>query len=201
MSLWHCREHGVYGPEGVCPTCGKQGSYYSCLDAEPHQPPSAITTPTDVGSDAEGAARAKAVSDGETSRADGGSCGSEPRLAPRCLVTGNLCGTDTWMDGGPCRCAECQAWIGSQEPAGRVAKPASSCGLPADSYASTAAANYVAAMRLEHRAELAYTGWRQSLVDAGLGRAREIPEWQAADSYEREAWRVGIHKLDEEGAT
>ena len=26
MSLWHCAEHGVYGPEGPCPTCGKPGA-------------------------------------------------------------------------------------------------------------------------------------------------------------------------------
>lgn len=26
----------------------------------------------------------------------------------RCLVTGNPCGTDTWMAGQPCRCAACR---------------------------------------------------------------------------------------------
>lgn len=33
------------------------------------------------------------------------------RSAPRCLVTGNLCGTDTWMVGRECQCTACQEWI------------------------------------------------------------------------------------------
>lgn len=29
----------------------------------------------------------------------------------RCLVTKNICGTDTWMKGRPCKCEECQAYL------------------------------------------------------------------------------------------
>jgi hypothetical protein len=29
----------------------------------------------------------------------------------RCKVTGNPCGTDTWMVGGSCPCAECQTYL------------------------------------------------------------------------------------------
>lgn len=30
----------------------------------------------------------------------------------RCDVTHNLCGTDTWPDGDPCRCVQCKMWVG-----------------------------------------------------------------------------------------
>ncbi len=29
----------------------------------------------------------------------------------RCKVTGNPCGTDTWMEGIPCKCESCQAYL------------------------------------------------------------------------------------------
>jgi hypothetical protein len=29
----------------------------------------------------------------------------------RCKVTGNPCGSDTWMVGHPCQCSECQKYI------------------------------------------------------------------------------------------
>lgn len=29
----------------------------------------------------------------------------------RCIVTGNLCETDTWDDGCPCLCSECQKYL------------------------------------------------------------------------------------------
>ncbi len=29
----------------------------------------------------------------------------------RCSVTGNPCGTDTWMEGHPCKCDGCQLWL------------------------------------------------------------------------------------------
>lgn len=29
----------------------------------------------------------------------------------RCKVTGNQCGTDTWMVGYTCPCVECAAWV------------------------------------------------------------------------------------------
>lgn len=32
----------------------------------------------------------------------------------RCLITGNSCGTDTWQVGHPCKCSECQAWLGME---------------------------------------------------------------------------------------
>lgn len=32
-------------------------------------------------------------------------------MAGRCLRTGNPWGTDTWMEGHPCPCASCQAWL------------------------------------------------------------------------------------------
>lgn len=32
--------------------------------------------------------------------------------APKsCKVTGNPCGTDTWMVGHPCKCENCQEWL------------------------------------------------------------------------------------------
>ncbi len=33
---------------------------------------------------------------------------------PRCLVTGNLVGTDTWMVGAPCHCANCKTAEGTK---------------------------------------------------------------------------------------
>lgn len=35
--------------------------------------------------------------------------------APRCVRTGNPCGTDTWMVGDPCRCAPCTTWLAAHE--------------------------------------------------------------------------------------
>ncbi len=32
-------------------------------------------------------------------------------LVLRCMVTHNLCGTDTWRVGSPCKCANCQEWL------------------------------------------------------------------------------------------
>jgi hypothetical protein len=29
----------------------------------------------------------------------------------RCEITGNQCGTDTWMKGSPCHCPQCAAWL------------------------------------------------------------------------------------------
>ena len=29
----------------------------------------------------------------------------------RCVITGNLCGTDTWKDGCPCLCENCKRWL------------------------------------------------------------------------------------------
>jgi len=29
----------------------------------------------------------------------------------KCEITGNVCGTDTWIDGHPCKCKNCQAWL------------------------------------------------------------------------------------------
>lgn len=35
---------------------------------------------------------------------------------PRCKVTGNVCGTDTWGNGHECGCAPCQDWLRSLNP-------------------------------------------------------------------------------------
>ena len=29
----------------------------------------------------------------------------------RCEITGNPCGTDTWVKGTPCHCSQCAAWL------------------------------------------------------------------------------------------
>lgn len=44
--------------------------------------------------------------------------------APRCLVTGNPCGTDTRPYNDPCRCKVCVAWAGASfiEEIARYAK-------------------------------------------------------------------------------
>lgn len=34
-----------------------------------------------------------------------------PPSTQRCLITGNECGSDTWMAGQPCRCQACQAFL------------------------------------------------------------------------------------------
>ncbi|HEX4334658.1 MAG TPA: hypothetical protein VH062_02025 [Polyangiaceae bacterium] len=34
----------------------------------------------------------------------------------RCIKTSNPCGTDTWMAGYECKCAECQTWLGEYAP-------------------------------------------------------------------------------------
>jgi len=33
----------------------------------------------------------------------------------RCKITGNPCGTDTWMRGSECQCGPCQRWLGQRE--------------------------------------------------------------------------------------
>lgn len=46
-------------------------------------------------------------------------CSIEPFVIPtvfapdpvRCLVTGNMCGTDTWAEGHPCQCSTCQEYL------------------------------------------------------------------------------------------
>ena len=44
--------------------------------------------------------------------------GTPPLDELRCRITGNQCGTDTWMVGHPCQCDNCQAWLrGRAEPA------------------------------------------------------------------------------------
>ena len=32
MSLWFCKDHGLYGPEGCCPSCGRKGEYATVAD-------------------------------------------------------------------------------------------------------------------------------------------------------------------------
>lgn len=32
-------------------------------------------------------------------------------MGRRCEITGNECGTDTWMKGRPCKCDQCQAYL------------------------------------------------------------------------------------------
>jgi hypothetical protein len=39
------------------------------------------------------------------------------RALLRCHVTKNLCGTDTWKEGEPCKCAGCQAWLAGLDAA------------------------------------------------------------------------------------
>ena len=29
----------------------------------------------------------------------------------RCLITGNICGSDTWRIGYPCQCVECKLYV------------------------------------------------------------------------------------------
>lgn len=38
----------------------------------------------------------------------------------RCAVTGNICGTDTWSVGQPCKCIPCQAYITALDEVGEV---------------------------------------------------------------------------------
>jgi hypothetical protein len=40
-------------------------------------------------------------------------CYEEPQsiAVDRCLVSGNPCGSDTWMEGTMCHCQNCQRWI------------------------------------------------------------------------------------------
>jgi len=33
----------------------------------------------------------------------------------RCKITGNPCGTDTWMRGSECQCVGCQRWLGQHD--------------------------------------------------------------------------------------
>lgn len=37
------------------------------------------------------------------------------RLVPRCNISGNPCGTDTWGNGCTCHCTSCQDWLRAQE--------------------------------------------------------------------------------------
>lgn len=39
----------------------------------------------------------------------------------RCLITKNVCGTDTWTVGHPCQCENCQRWLRLQAPPGASA--------------------------------------------------------------------------------
>lgn len=32
MSLWFCMEHGLYGPDALCPRCGKAGQYAEVVE-------------------------------------------------------------------------------------------------------------------------------------------------------------------------
>ena len=41
MSLWLCKEHGLYGPSGACPVCGVQGEYVRF--AQPKEDPPMTT--------------------------------------------------------------------------------------------------------------------------------------------------------------
>ncbi len=41
----------------------------------------------------------------------------------RCEITGNLCGTDTWALGSPCKCAGCQKWLSEQPSDFRPTQP------------------------------------------------------------------------------
>ena len=49
----------------------------------------------------------------------GTSPNSEWRTKPcdcvKCKITGNECGTDTWMEGRPCLCENCQRWLAENQ--------------------------------------------------------------------------------------
>lgn len=54
----------------------------------------------------------------------------------RCEITGNLCGTDTWAVGQPCKCKACRAWLTrwratDPAPAIREARLCMKCGRTA----------------------------------------------------------------------
>lgn len=42
----------------------------------------------------------------------------QPQGEARCERTGNLCGSDTWMEGHSCPCKQCQAWLAAQTEGG-----------------------------------------------------------------------------------
>lgn len=44
-------------------------------------------------------------------------CGEQPQGGARCERTGNLCGSDTWMEGRSCPCKQCQAWLADESSA------------------------------------------------------------------------------------